>query len=145
MRWSCGELRQKVIDKLAPQCNCGVVWTDLKSNQAYHVKSPSLSVYIWLTCSTVDPSESSSAQTSVSIQCSKTCTTIKTWTWVTRHIWECKGQWDSVYMRKQMQLYTLSLSYLTNPQIKLLNEVSSWFIVRRKEEQHLTLHFSTTH
>ena len=29
MWWCCGDLRQKVMDISAPQCNCGVVWTDL--------------------------------------------------------------------------------------------------------------------
>ena len=33
--WSCcGDLRQKVIDISAPQCNCGVAWTDLNSSIA---------------------------------------------------------------------------------------------------------------
>ena len=30
MRWSCGDLRQKVIEISAPQRNCSVVWTNLK-------------------------------------------------------------------------------------------------------------------
>ena len=29
MQWSCGDLRQKVIDKSVPQRHCVVVWTDL--------------------------------------------------------------------------------------------------------------------
>ena len=28
LHWTCGDLWQKVIDILAPQCNRGVVWTD---------------------------------------------------------------------------------------------------------------------
>ena len=32
MWWCCGNLRQKVIDISAPQCNCGEVWTDLQGH-----------------------------------------------------------------------------------------------------------------